>query len=60
MRRLDEFRRARIIAERDIADLHHPQPDARFAVAQDFKSKKRSVCLRPAAYIAVMNLTHGI
>ncbi|KAF1034510.1 MAG: hypothetical protein GAK33_05591 [Burkholderia lata] len=60
MRRLDEFRRARIVAERDIADLHHPQPDARFAIVQDFNSKKRSACLRLAAYIAVMNLTHGM
>ncbi|WP_157687107.1 hypothetical protein [Burkholderia lata] len=60
MRRLGEFRRARIVAEGEMADLHHPQPDARFAVAQDSNSKKRSVCLRLAAYIAVMNLTHGM
>lgn len=43
-----------------MADLHPPQPDERFAVAQDFNSKKRSACLRRAAYIAVMNLTHGM
>lgn len=43
-----------------MTDPHHPQPDARLAVAQDFKSKKRSVCLRTTPYIAVMNVTHGM
>ncbi|WP_179254974.1 hypothetical protein [Burkholderia sp. AU15512] len=56
-----------IVAARDTADPYHapssilhPPPDAPFAARQDFKSKKRSACLHLAAYIAVINLTHGM
>lgn len=55
-----DFRPVQIVAERDTADPYRPPPDTRFAATQDFKSKKRSACLRTAAYIAVMNLTHGM
>ncbi|VWD28555.1 hypothetical protein BLA18112_05886 [Burkholderia lata] len=43
-----------------MVDPYLPRPVAQFSVAQDFKSKKRSVRLRMPPYIAVMNLTHGM